>query len=686
MQRKLTAIMSADVVGYSALMEADEAGTLERLKANRSKVFDPHVTIHGGRVFKLIGDGALAEFPSVIAAVECALAIQQATDADDGGEKRIRYRIGINLGEVVVEGDDIYGEGVNVAARIQALAPVGGVALSRVVKDQIEGKARCSLEDMGEHTVKNIERPVHVFCAHAASAALETRTSGVAQKPLFTKPSIAVLAFDNLSGEPEATYFCDGISEEILQTVARSTDLKVIARSSSFQYRGAGKAIRHVAAELKTTHVLDGSVRRSGNRVRISANLIECASQETLWSDRFDREIADVFALQDEIAGAVATALKIAFAPTDQGDAIDPAAYNLYLKALEIRNKGLETDTRRTAVRMLEEATGRAPKFARAWALLATMLAQSRDDEPEEHDIAWRESVVRAAETALKLDPALGIACQALGQLEPIASYSEREALHQRALSVAPNDPTVLTNASLFFAEIGRIRDSLEYAKHAHDLDPMSPWAANWYANTLALAGRQEDCHALFIRLCALWPDNELLARDALYCAIGLRDWTWFDELIAIVRNRKLDSPALRRVISYGTTLRDSHADLQALLLKRARDDLARANFVPVSDYAVLYGVGLTNEVYELMDQSSFAFMFNRHMRPPSGGISDGYIFSALSDTSMIRDIRFVRLCAKLGLCEYWTKTDRWPDCAAAVAPFYDFKAEAERLAMADPQ
>src|SRR5579859_5454733 len=174
MQRKLTAILSADVVGYSGLMEADEAGTLERLKANRARIFDPHVTIHGGRLFKLMGDGALVEFSSVIAAVNCALAIQQATESagNDVPEAiRIRYRIGINLGEVIVEGDDIYGEGVNVAARIQALAPVGGVALSRVVKEQIAGKASCSFEDLGEHTVKNIEQPVHVFRAHAGSAA-----------------------------------------------------------------------------------------------------------------------------------------------------------------------------------------------------------------------------------------------------------------------------------------------------------------------------------------------------------------------------------------------------------------------------------------------------------------------------------------------------------------------------------
>src|SRR5689334_18639261 len=193
MQRKLTAILSADVVGYSGLMEADEAGTLERLKANRARIFDPHVSIHGGRVFKLIGDGALVEFPSVISAVECALAIQDATEKADGNDaRRIRYRIGNNPGEIMIEGDGINGEGVNIAARIESWAPVGGVSLSQVVKDQIAGKAKCSLEDLGEHTVKNIERPVRVYCAHIGAAMPEARTAEASKKPV-----ICVLPFAN---------------------------------------------------------------------------------------------------------------------------------------------------------------------------------------------------------------------------------------------------------------------------------------------------------------------------------------------------------------------------------------------------------------------------------------------------------------------------------------------------------
>src|SRR5215472_11263295 len=208
MQRKLTVILSADVVGYSGLVESDEAGTVERLKSNRALIFDPQVTLFGGRVFKLLGDGALAEFPSAVAAVECALAIQAATEreaAKDAQANRFRYRIGVNLGEVIVEGDDIYGEGVNVAARLQTLAPVGGVALSRMVRDNIAGKAKCAFDDMGEHSVKNIERPVHVF-----SARIATNGGGGRAKPeLARKLSVCVLPFANMSGDAEQEYFSD---------------------------------------------------------------------------------------------------------------------------------------------------------------------------------------------------------------------------------------------------------------------------------------------------------------------------------------------------------------------------------------------------------------------------------------------------------------------------------------------
>jgi adenylate cyclase len=242
MQRKLTAILSADVVGYSGLMEADETGTMQRLKANRSAIFDPHVAIHGGRQFKLMGDGALVEFSSVVAAVDCALAIQEATEkarTEDTNARPIRYRIGINLGEVIVECDDIYGDGVNVAARIQTLAPEGGVALSRIVKDQVEGKAPHVFEDMGEHTVKNIERPVHVFAVRAAG-----RNEPEGRKvEAAHKLSICVLPFANISGDIEQEYFSDGITEDIITDLSKVSALEVSARKPHSSSRAKASTV-----------------------------------------------------------------------------------------------------------------------------------------------------------------------------------------------------------------------------------------------------------------------------------------------------------------------------------------------------------------------------------------------------------------------------------------------------------
>ena len=335
MQRKLTAILSADVVGYSGLMETDETGTVERLKANRSTIFDPHVATHGGRVFKLMGDGALVEFSSVIAAVNCALAIQDATEkagAEIAGAKRIRYRMGINLGEVIVEGDDIYGEGVNVAARLQALAPVGGVALSRVVRDQVEGKAPCAFEDMGEHTVKNIERPVHVFSVRAADGG---RKAGEDKADQPRKLSICVLPFANMSGDAEQEYFSDGISEDIITDLSKVSALAVISRNSAFMYKGKHVDLPKVARELKVSHVLEGSVRKSGGRVRITAQLIDGATNDHVWAERYDRDLNDIFALQDEISEAIVKALKLKLLPEEkkaieQRGTESVEAYNLY--------------------------------------------------------------------------------------------------------------------------------------------------------------------------------------------------------------------------------------------------------------------------------------------------------------------------------------------------------------------
>ncbi len=406
MQRKLTAILSADVVGYSGMMEADEAGTLERLKANRARIFDPHVNIHGGRQFKLMGDGALVEFPSVIAAVNCALAIQDATEKAQGGEaKPIRYRIGINLGEVIVEGDDIYGEGVNVAARIQALAPVGGVAISRVVRDQVAGKAPCTFDDMGEHTVKNIEAPVHVFSVRAGKPdAVETEKR---QSP--GRIAICVLPFANMSDDPQQEYFSDGISEDIITDLSKVSALFVVSRNNSFMYKGKHVDLPKVARELQVSHVLEGSVRKAAARVRITAQLIDGASGGHIWAERYDRDLNDIFAIQDEISEAIVAALKLRLLPQEK-KAIEhrgtenAEAYNLYLMARQNYVIGSEGDARRAEaiVRLANRAAEIDPAYARAWALKALGQSILRFTFGHKNDEG-----LPAVEKALALDPDL---------------------------------------------------------------------------------------------------------------------------------------------------------------------------------------------------------------------------------------------------------------------------------------
>ena len=405
MQRRLTAILSADVAGYSGLMEADEADTLERLKLNRSRIFDPCIAAEGGRMVKLMGDGALVEFGSVVAAVNCALAIQEATERAEperAEERRIRYRIGINLGDVIVEGDDIYGEGVNVAARLQALAPVGGVAVSLAVREQVAGKASCAFEDLGEHSVKNIERPVRVFAVHPAE-----RNEGKEPKTLAPhRLSICVLPFANMSGDPEQEYFSDGISEDIITDLSKVSALWVAARNTSFTFKGKHVDAPQIARQLKVSHLLEGSVRKAGGRVRITAQLIDGATGGHIWAERYDRDLSDIFALQDEISQAIVVALKLQLLPEEkkaieQRGTTNPEAYKLYLMARQYSVTGNLGSARRSEaiIRLCRRATEIDPNYARPWAMMAGAQISLRFHLGREGDDG-----LAAAERALSLD------------------------------------------------------------------------------------------------------------------------------------------------------------------------------------------------------------------------------------------------------------------------------------------
>ncbi len=307
MERKLAAILAADVVGYSKAMAADEAGTLTRLKAHRSDLFDPKVAEHNGRVVKLMGDGTLVEFSSVVDAVACAVAIQTAL-AQDGGQ--IELRIGINIGDVILDGDDVYGDGVNVAARLEAIAETGGICISDMVHQSIRSKTDAAFEPMGEQTLKNIERPVTTWrWAGQNAASTQKDTSKGASAP--ERPSIAVLPFDNMSGDPEQEYFSDGITEDIITELSRFRELFVIARNSSFSYKGKQVRVQEIGRDLGVAYIVEGSVRKAGNRVRITVQLIEASSGNHVWAERYDRELRDIFDLQDEITQTIVTLLPV---------------------------------------------------------------------------------------------------------------------------------------------------------------------------------------------------------------------------------------------------------------------------------------------------------------------------------------------------------------------------------------
>jgi adenylate cyclase len=378
--RRLTAILAADVAGYSRLMGADEEGTLERLKALRRELVDPKISEHHGRIVKTTGDGLLVEFASVVDAVRCAVDVQQAMperNLDVAADNRIEWRIGVNLGDVIVEDDDLYGDGVKIAARIEALADAGGVFVSNTVHDHVRDRLSLVFEDLGEQQVKNIARPVRVYRVRGVGAAASS-PSTLAQVvlPLPDKPSIAVLPFVNMSGDPEQEYFVDGMVEEITTALSRIRWLFVITRNSTFTYKGHAVDVKRVGRELGVRYVLEGSVRKGGGRVRITAQLIEAESGTHLWADRFDGSLEDVFDLQDRVAIVVAGVIEPALETNEllrsaRRPTRDLTPYDLYLRALPILFAFPTAERVLAALEPLENAIARDPQYGPALALAA---------------------------------------------------------------------------------------------------------------------------------------------------------------------------------------------------------------------------------------------------------------------------------------------------------------------------
>ena len=430
-QRRLAAILAADVVGYSRLVGVDEEGTLKRLRVLRREVVDPMIKEHRGRIVRITGDGILVEFASVVDAVRCAVDTQREMglrNAEVPVDRRIEFRIGINLGDIMNDGKDIYGDGVNVAARLEALAPAGGICVSRVVRDQVRDKLNFAFDDRGEQQVKNIARPVRVFDVKIAgeTMTLTSHSGAAASLPLPDKPSIAVLPFQNMSGDPEQEYFADGMVEEIITALSRIRWLFVIARNSSFTYKRKSVDVKQVGRQLGVRYVLEGSVRKGGNRVRITAQLIEAETGAHLWVDRFDGSLEDVFDLQDKVAISVAGIIEPALQAAEVRRSSarptnDLTAYDLYLRALATFYP-ITKERLLDALELLEQAIAIDRHCGQALSLAA--MCQMR---------LVRESWAEATETASR--KAMDLARQ--------------------ALQVAGDDPGILANAALVLANFG---------------------------------------------------------------------------------------------------------------------------------------------------------------------------------------------------------------------------------------
>jgi len=482
LERRLAAILAADVAGYSRMMEADEAGTLTRMKELLAAPIGSSIAERHGRIVKTAGDGILAEFSSVIDAVQCAIEIQKSLHGmfgDEPADRQFRLRIGINLGEIIVEAADIHGNGVNIAARLESLAAPGGICVSQIVRDQIDGKLSISMRDLGPQTMKNISAPVRVFAidgdgqAHAAVA--------LSRVPVDDRPSIAVLPFVNMSGLAEQAHFCDGITEDIITELSRFRTLTVISRNSSFQFRDAQQDIRRIGRELSVRYVVEGSVRLAGNRVRITGQLIDAATGAHVWANRYDRELIDVFATQDAISQEIVSAIarRLEDERLEQARTKPPAnigAYEWWLKGKRAFQR-YDLEGMIEAQAAFEKAIDADPTYARAIAYLAVTHNMGTSfsgwgislDEP--HELA-----LRLARKAAQLDPTDHMAEIVLGWCQMFRRQFGDAKLHfDRAHALNPNDVDALIIRGWYLAYTAQHEAAEAIMERVRQLAPMLP-------------------------------------------------------------------------------------------------------------------------------------------------------------------------------------------------------------------
>ena len=538
MERRLAAILAADVVGYSRLIRADEEGTIAAFKALQADLIDPTLREHQGRTVKLMGDGILVEFASVVGAVSAAAAIQSGLAERNAAlphDRRIAFRVGINLGDVVIDGDDIHGDGVNVAARLEGLAVPGGMCISDAVHDQVRDRTRLSFEDGGLREVKNIDRPLRVWHWHPdQDQVLAATAPAKTPSPPTEQPSIAVLPFDNMSGVQEQEYFADGITEDIITELSKIHGLLVISRNSTFTYKRKAVKAQDVCRDLGVRCILEGSVRRAGGRVRITAQLIDGRSGGHLWAERYDRGLEDIFAVQDDVTERIVRSLEVKLVGGDSArssrvETENPEAYDCVLRGRE-QYRLFSKDGNAAARQLYERAIALDPNYAAPYAALAeTYLHDWFAGDPEALDRASE-----LAETAKRLDPSLPLVYEALASIHLFKrQHEEALAAAGRWVEVEPGNAEAYANLAgimQFSGEPERVAGLIEQAKR---LNPFYPFYYTFYVGQACFTRRRfPEAAAIIARSIAHNPQSlparfylaatygqlgeEALARDAL--------------------------------------------------------------------------------------------------------------------------------------------------------------------------
>ena len=509
-KRKLAAILSADVKGYSRLMGENEELTVRTLTAYR-EILSTLIQQHNGNVVDSTGDNLLAEFSSVVDAVNCAVAIQKQIRARNSQlpvSRRMQFRIGINLGDVVEEEGRIYGDGVNIAARIEALADAGGICISRNVFEQVKNKLKLEYEYLGEHSVKNIAEPVRVYRIMMESN-IPAPEKGDDLK-VSEKPSIAVLPFDNISGDPEQEYFSDGITEEIITALSKVPKMFVIARNSTFTYKGKPVKVQQVGQDLGVHYVLEGSVRKAGNRVRIAAQRVETEAGHHLWAERYDRDLKDIFALQDEITFKILTALQVTLTEGERARVWATRTENLdaFLKYLQARQSAglLTREGHEMARQLAQEAINFDENYSDPYVIIAmTLWFDGRFGWSESRSESFKQAYLNAQKALALDDSHPGVHILLGGLLLYERQYDQAIAEGQRAIALGPNDPDIHASMAHILRYAGRFEEAIVLIQKAMRLQPRHP---SWYLGELAMCyyyvGRHEEAIKLAEQLYSL--------------------------------------------------------------------------------------------------------------------------------------------------------------------------------------